>query len=118
MRQKFPEAEIIQDVGSGLNFKRHGFIAVLERIMRGDKFTLIVAHRDRLARFATEIIEYSLRKNGGELMVLERSEDSPESELTKDLLSIIHIFSCRVNGLRRYKTQVKEDKNLSNEGTS
>jgi len=53
----FPDAEVIKDIGSGLNYKRKGLRAVLERIMRGDKLTIVVAHRDRLTRFGFELIE-------------------------------------------------------------
>ena len=50
-------------------------------------------------------------------MVLNKPETSPESELTEDLLAILHVFSCRMHGLRRYVSKIKEDKDLSNEGT-
>jgi len=33
-------------------------------------------------------------------------------ELVEDLISIIHIFSCRIDGLRKYKKQIKEDKDV------
>ena len=117
MRHKFPDADIIQDIGSGLNFKRKGLKTILERCLQGDKFTLIVSHRDRLCRFGFEIIEYLINQNGGEIMVLDQPDTSPESELTSDLLAILHVFSCRMHGLRRYANQIKEDKDLSNQGT-
>ncbi len=54
----FPDAEVIKDVGfSGLNYKRKGLRAILERIVRPDKLTIVVAHRDRLTRFGFELIE-------------------------------------------------------------
>ena len=109
-------AEIIKDIGSGLNFKRKGLDTILRRLMQGDKFTLIVAHRDRLCRFGFDLIESMFDKNGGEIMVLDKSELSPQRELVEDLLSIIHVFSCRLHGLRRYESKIKEDKNLSDEG--
>lgn len=118
MRQNFPGADIIQDVGSGLNFKRKGLRTILERLVRGDKLTLIVAHRDRLCRFGFDMFEWLIEKNGGELMVLEGNEHSPEQELTHDLLSILHVFSCRMHGLRRYTDEIKKDPNLSNVETA
>lgn len=114
MREQYPNAEIIKDIGSGLNFKRKGLRAILQRLLQGDKFTLIVAHRDRLCRFGFDLIEYLFEQNGGEIMVLDKTELSPEQELTTDLLSILHVFSCRLHGLRRYESEIKEDKNLSN----
>ena len=49
MRQRYPEAEVIEDFGSGINFKRKGLQRILERLLRGDKRRIVVAHRDRLA---------------------------------------------------------------------
>ena len=51
MRELYPDAEIISDVAGGLNWKRRGLRAILERLHRGDKLEVVVAHRDRLARF-------------------------------------------------------------------
>ncbi|HEY9710039.1 MAG TPA: IS607 family transposase, partial [Oculatellaceae cyanobacterium] len=71
MQSLYPGAEIIRDVGSGLNFKRKGLRSVLDRLMRGDKLTLIVACRDRLARFGFELIQYLVEQNGGDIVVLD-----------------------------------------------
>lgn len=113
MRQQFPEADIVQDIGSGLNFKRKGLQTILQRLLQGDKFTLIVPHRDRLCRFGFELIEFLFQENGGEIMVLNQENVSPQQELTEDLLAILHVFSCRMHGLRKYKNQIEEDKDLS-----
>lgn len=113
MWQKFPEAEIVQDIGSGLNFKRKGLETILQRLLQGDKLTLIIAHRDRLCRFGCELFEFLLTENGGELLVLDNQSLSPQRELTEDLLAILHVFSCRMHVLRRYANVIKEDKTLS-----
>lgn len=108
MRSKYPKSEIIKDIGSGINFKRKGLSAILERAMSGDKLEVVVAHKDRLARFGFELIRYIIERSGGKLVVLSQTVFSPEDELTKDLLSILHVFSCRMHGLRNYKKQVSE----------
>lgn len=117
MREQFPNADIVQDIGSGLNYKRKGLQSVLQRLLQGDKLTLVVAHRDRLCRFGFELIQFLVEQNGGEIVVLDKSEVSPQRELTEDLLAILHVFSCRMHGLRRYTNQIKEDKDLSDSGT-
>ena len=117
LQKHYPEAEIIKDYGSGLNFKRKGLRTLLERILRGDKLRIVVAHRDRLARFGGEVIQFLVEQNGGEVVVLDQTVYSPKAELTADLLAILHVFSCRMCGLRRYRDQIKEDRNLSNSGT-
>jgi len=113
MREHYPNAEIVQDIGSGLNFKRKGLRALLERAMRGTKLSVVVAHRDRLARFGFEIIEQVIQAFGGEILVLDRTEHSPERELSEDILAILLVFSCRMHGLRRYHDKIQEDPNLS-----
>lgn len=95
--------EIVRDVGSGLNYKRKGLRAILERAIRGERIKLVVAHRDRIARFGWEIIDFVIRQSGGELVVLDKDVGNAESELTKDLLHILHVFSCRMYGRRKYR---------------
>ena len=112
MQQQYPNAEIITDVASGLNYRRKGLASILERLHQGDKLTLVVAYRDRLARFGTELIEQILQQNGGELLVLNQRDLSPPEELTQDLLAILTVFSARANGLRRYRKKIQEDQNL------
>ena len=112
MRQQYPTAEIIKDIGSGLNFKRKGLRTLLNRLMRGDKLKVIIACRDRLCRFGFELFQYLVEQNGGEILVLDKTVHCPESELTADLLAILHVFSCRMHGLRSYSKQIKEDPNI------
>ena len=113
LRELHPGADIVTDVAGGLNWRRQGLVSILERIHRGDKLELVVAHRDRLARFGFELIEWLVRQNGGTVVVLNQSDASPESELTEDLLAILHTFSCRMHGLRRYRTAIAQDQGLS-----
>ena len=113
MREIYPTAQVVTDVARGLNWKRKGLLSILERFHRGDKLTLVVAHRDRLARFGFELIQWLVEQNGGRVLVLNQHDASPESELTEDLLSILHTFSCRMHGLRRYRAAIAQDKSLS-----
>jgi putative resolvase len=117
MQSLYPDAEIIKDIGSGINFKRKGLQTLLDRLMRGDKLTLVVTCGDRLARFGFELIQYMVEQNGGQIVVLDNTIHCPESELTSDLLSILHVFSCRMHGLRKYSKKIKEDPDLPYGGT-
>ena len=113
MRESYPYAEIVSDIGGGLNFRRKGLVSLLERLHRGDKLRIVVAHRDRLARFGFELIQWLAEQNGGGIVVLDNTDYSPEQELTQDILAILHTFSCRLHGLRRYRNAIKEDQGLS-----
>ena len=118
MRERYPGAEIVSDIGGGLNFRRKGLVSILERLHRGDKLRIVVAHRDRLARFGFELIQWLAEQNGGRILVLNNADYSPEQELTQDILAILHTFSCRLHGLRRYKDAIKADSGLSGEGAT
>ena len=100
MQEKYPQAEVIKDIGSGLNFKRAGLKAILERAMRGDRIHVVVAHRDRLARFGSELVRQVIEFNGGQLVVLSEDSLSPEQELTKDLLNINRLLSLQIKNRR------------------
>ena len=108
LKSKYPDYRIIQDIGSGINWKRSGLKTILELAIQKKLETVVVAHRDRLCRFAFELIQWILEKNEVKLVVLNESICSTEQELAEDLLSIIHVFSCKQMGKRRYK---KEDNN-------
>ena len=117
MRWLYPvSAESVRDIGSGRNYKRKGFRTVVDRCRRGDKFQLVIAHRDRLCRFGIELLQYMVEQNGGELVVLDPTVHSPTEELTADLLNILHVFSYSMHGLRRYRSEIAEDKSLADTG--
>jgi len=109
LRQRYPVSEIVSETGSGLNFKRKKFLAILERIIDGDIQRLVVAHPDRLVRFGFELVKWLCTKFECELVVLNDRKLSPEQELVQDMLSIIHCFSSRLYGLRKYKSTIKEE---------
>ena len=113
MKERYPDYEIFKDIGSGINFNRKGFKTILEYAETGVLREVVVAHRDRMCRFGFELVKWFIERNAGKLLVLEEISLSPQEELVKDLLSILNIFSCRVNGLRKYSKEVKEDKSLS-----
>ena len=87
-------------------------LALLERIMSGDIERLIIAHKDRLARFGFDLFRWLCEQNGCELVVLNETSLSPEQEMVEDILAILHCFSSRLYGLRKYKTQMREDSDL------
>jgi len=95
--------ESICDIGSGLNFKRKGLQTLLELCFKGLVSEVVVAHRDRLCRFRFELLEWTFNKHNARLVVLDQGNSSPEDELASDLISIVHVFSCRINGKRKYR---------------
>jgi predicted site-specific integrase-resolvase len=116
----YPRAELITDIASGLNFKRPGLRAILERVRRGDVQSIVVAHKDRLSRIGFDLIQWWCEQDGARIVVLNQDGLSPERELVEDILAIVHVYarsagyanSCRLYGLRKYKSTIKEDPDL------
>lgn len=120
-RPEYSSYRVITDVASGINFKRKGLSTILDACLQKNIGEVVIAHRDRLCRFGYELVEQLVHRAGGKITVLDNSIDkTSEQELTEDLLSIIHVFSCRQMGKRSYanrKIQNIEDEDLSNHGT-
>ena len=54
-----------------------------------------------------EWFEVFCKRHGTRIEVMNQMSLSPEQEMTQDLLSIIHCFSSRLYGLRKYKKPIK-----------
>ncbi|NEN99462.1 MAG: IS607 family transposase [Moorea sp. SIO3I7] len=108
--------EVIKEVGGGLNFKRKKFLNLIFRMLSGQISTIVVAHKDRLCRFAFELIVELADYSDCNILVTNNESLSPQQEMVEDLMAIIHCFSCRLYGLRRYVQPIKEniDKNIDN----
>ncbi len=115
MRTQFPSHKIITDIGSGINFKRKGLLQLLELSNKQLVSEVVIAFRDRLCRFAFELIEWQLSQNQVKLVVLNQGMDTPNQELADDLMSIVHVFNCRMQGKRKYtkKSSQQEVKQIT-----
>jgi putative resolvase len=100
--------EWITEIGSGLNFKRPKFLELTDAIVAGQISTLIIAHKDRLARFGDDLLIHLCVTHQCDVLVLNQETLSPEQEMVQDLMTIIHCFSVRLYGLRNYQKSLKE----------
>jgi predicted site-specific integrase-resolvase len=105
LRLIYPKHRLITDIGSGINWHRKGFKTILELADEKAIGEVVVASRDRLCRFAFELVENVLRRKDVQITVIDTEDTSPEQELSDDLLSIVQIFCCRRNGKRRYEVK-------------
>ncbi|WDL96172.1 IS607 family transposase [Alicyclobacillus sp. ALC3] len=101
--------EVIQEIGSGLNYKRKKWNELLQLAFDGKVSRIFVSHKDRFVRFGFDWFETFLTSRGVEMVIVNNETLSPQEEMVQDLISIIHVFSCRIYGLRKYKKKIKDD---------
>ena len=107
--ERYPDYTVIEDVGSGLNYKRRGLLRLLELSNKGQVKRLVVFSKDRLCRFGFELLQWQFLQNNTELVVHEQSDKTPEKEFTEDILAILQVFACRWNGKRKYRVDKNKE---------
>jgi len=108
MKEKYPNHLIISDIGSGLNFKRNWLLDIINMAIKNQVGKLVIAYKDRLARFGYDLIEIILKEqSNANIIILNKTEKkTTEQELTEDIISIMNVYVAKVNGLRKYKLQI------------
>ena len=107
--------EIYTDIESGLNYQRQNWNKLLKQVEANEIDKIYITYKDRFVRFGYEWFEEFCASHGTEIIVLNQKQTSPEKELTEDLLSILHLFSERSYGLRKYKTEINKELKELNE---
>lgn len=104
--------EVIEDYGSGLNYNRKKWNKLIDECMTNEIDTIIITHKDRFIRFGYDWFERFLAKFNVDIIVVNNESLSPQEELVQDIILILHIFSCRIYGLRKYKNKIREDEEV------
>ena len=107
--------QCIEDFGSGLNYNRKKWNQLLDEVMENKIKTIVISSKDRFIRFGYEWFEKFCMKFHTTIMVVNNEALSPNEELLQDIISILHVFSCRLYGFRKYKNQIKEDEEIAKE---
>ena len=107
--------EIISDVGSGINYKKKGLKELIKRISQNKVEKVVVLYKDRLLRFGFELVEYIASLYNCDIEIIDNTEKSEQQELVEDLVQIITVFSCKLQGKRANKAR-KLVKELIEEG--
>ncbi len=100
--------EWMQEIGSGLNYKRTQFNRLMEMVELGQVRRIVIAHQDRFVRFGYGYFEAFCERHNTEMVVINGDTLSPEQELVQDLIAIITVFGARLHGLRSYKQVLKD----------
>lgn len=113
LKEKYPDHQVISDIGSGINFKRSGFRKVLECLFAGNLEECIVSAKDRFARCG-DLFEWIFTKFNSKLISLQEQDETTE-EFTDELMEIITVFAARYYGKRSYSNN-KKNKNIPDDG--
>ena len=105
--------EVIRDYGSGLNYNRKKWNQLLGEVMENKVKMIFVSHKDRFVRFGFDWFEKFCNKFNVEIVVVKNDKLSPHEELVQDIVSILHVFSCRLYELRKYKKQIEGDETIA-----
>ncbi|MEG3906504.1 IS607 family transposase [Microcoleus sp. w1-18aA5] len=98
--------QIIEDIGSGVNYSKGGLQHLIRAIADNQVERLVLTHKDRLLRFGSELIFNLCEHFGTEVVIINQTENtSCDEELAKDLLEIITVVSARLNGSRDPKNK-------------
>jgi predicted site-specific integrase-resolvase len=120
--QHIPVDEWIMEIGGGMNFKRKHFLRLVDQILAGEVERVVLAHQDRLARFAYSLLVHLCSTHHCQLVVMNTENVSPEQELVQDLITITHCFSSRLSGLRTYRKAlekaIKDDQSAQDQAES
>ena len=102
--------EIIEDVGSGLNYNNRGLRQLISKICSGEISRLVITHKDRLVRFGSELVFSLCEHFGVEVVIINASEDASfEDDLASDVIEIVNVFSARLYGSRSHKNRTVMD---------
>ena len=83
-----------------LIIRKKGLQELIRRISQNQVEKVVVLYKDRLLRFGFELIEYIASLYNCEIEIIDNTEKSEQQELVEDLVQIITVFSCKLQGKR------------------
>ena len=97
--------ECINDIGSGLNFKKKGLNKLINMILNQEIDKIILTHKDRLLRFGSDLLINIAKHFDIQVVILNQKTKTFEEELSSDVLEIITVFSAKLYGSRSHKNK-------------
>ena len=93
---------VFKDIASGMNESRKDLNELIKLVIENKVSKVFVSYKDRLTRFGYNYFEYIFKIFGTEIEVVNLTkEEDFQTELTQDLISIIHHFSMKMYSNRR-----------------
>ena len=102
------DTKVIEDLGSGINYKKRGLSELIELICSKRVKTLVLTHRDRLLRFGSPLLFKLCHIFGTKVIILnEQKKQDFNQELVADVIEIMTVFCSKVYGHRSHKNRRK-----------
>lgn len=102
--------DVVTDIGSSINYNKKGLNQLIDMVVASEVEKIVVLYKDRLLRFGYELIENLCSKYGTTIEIIDNTEKTGEQELVEDLVRIVTVFSCKLQGRRanKAKKMIKE----------
>jgi len=102
-KKEFGEIEIIEEIGSGMNYRKRGLRKLIAEVINGKIKRIVVNFKDRLMRFGSEILSQLCALKQVEIIeVSEATAKSFEQQLVDDVLMIMTVYSSKIYGKRSH----------------
>jgi len=102
--------EVIEDLGSGLNYRKRGLRKLIKLLVSGRVNRLVLTYPDRLLRFGSELIFDVCAHMGVQVEVLSASPEpqSPQERLCAEVIELMTVFCARLHGQRSRAHRVQQ----------
>lgn len=105
---------IVKDIGDGINYNKKGLNEIIDLVLSYKVDKVVILYKDRLLRFGYELLENLFLKYGTNIEIVDNTPKSDNQEVVEDLIQIVTVFSCRLQGKRAHKVkkiikELKED---------
>ena len=97
--------EIIEDIGSGINYDKKGIHELINLICRREVEKVVILYKDRLMRFGFDLFKNMCDQFNTAIEIVEINAKTEQEELVEDLVQIITVFSCKLQGGRAKQTR-------------
>ncbi len=81
-----------------LSYNRPNWTRLLDDVIDQKIKTIVITHKDRFIRFVCEWFEKFCMKFHTTIIIVNNESLSPQEDLVQDIISILHVFSCRLYG--------------------
>jgi len=97
--------DVYSEVASALNYERKKYRKLFKDVVAKKIDNILIEYKDRLLRIGFEDFKLLCQIYGTKIIIVDNSntDKSKQQEITDDLISIVHHFSCKIYSSRRKK---------------